>query len=178
MKRITKRGKHVLDVLHYWTSLGWLGVGFCQLTLNVIALVTDDPVLRHAAHEITHLFDRALLIALGLGSLATGVLLGLKTKWGLTRYVWVFAKLVLSVAMLVFTPVWMGGWIAEAVDLSGNPADPAYTTVRTELFTGSVSIVSTLLLITVLSVVKPWGRTRSGARSRPAAAAPPASMPR
>lgn len=175
MRRISKRGKHVLDVLHYWTSLGWLGVGFCQLTLNVIALVTDDPVLRHAAHEITHLFDRVLLIALALGSLTTGVLLGLKTKWGLVRYVWVFVKLALSLALLVFTPVWMGGWIGEAVDLSANPAalaDPAYLAVRTELFTGSVSIVTTLLLITVLSVVKPWGRTRRGVTSHRAAASP------
>jgi hypothetical protein len=164
MRTVTKRGKHVLDVLHYWTSLGWLGVGFCQLTLNVLALVTDDQIVRHAAHEITHLFDRVLLIALALGSLATGLLLGLKTKWGLTRYVWVLVKLVLSTAMLIFTPVWMGGWIGEAVKLTGHPgalSDPAYVTVRTELFIGSVSIVSTLLLITVLSVVKPWGRTRA-----------------
>jgi hypothetical protein len=162
-RRIGRRAKQALDVLHYWTSLGWLGVGLSQLTLNVLALGTDDPGLRHAAHEIGHTFDRTVLIVLAFGSLITGVLLGLRTKWGLVRYRWVAVKLVLTVAMLVFTPVWMGGWIGEAVALTRDPgavADPAYVAVRDELMTGSVSLVLTLLGITVISVVRPWGRLR------------------
>ncbi|WP_232665016.1 hypothetical protein [Pseudonocardia sp. TRM90224] len=167
VRRIGRRGKHVLDVLHYTTSLGWLGVGCCQLTLNVVALVTGDPALRHAAHEITHMFDRYLLIALAVGSITSGVLLGMKTKWGLVRYWWVLVKLVLCVAMLIFTPIWMGGWIGDAVALTADPsalADPEYLVVRRSLFTGSVSIVTTLLLITVISVVRPWGRVRPNRR--------------
>jgi hypothetical protein len=168
-RRIGRRAKQALDVLHYWTSLGWLGVGLSQLTLNVLALTTDDPALRHAAHEIGHTFDRTVLIVLALGSLSTGVWLGLRTKWGLVRYRWVVVKLALTVAMLVFTPVWMGGWIGEAVALTRDPgatADPAYLAVRDELMSGSVSLVLTLLGITVISVVRPWGRIgrpRSGA---------------
>ncbi|MEJ3658838.1 hypothetical protein WEH80_38370 [Actinomycetes bacterium KLBMP 9759] len=167
-RHIGRRGKYVLDVLHYTTSLGWLGVGSCQLTLNVVALVTGDPVLRHAAHEITHTFDRYLLIALAVGSITSGVLLGTTTKWGLVRYWWVLVKLVLCVAMLIFTPIWMGGWIGDAVTLTADPAalaDPDYLVVRRSLFTGSVGIVTTLLLITVISVVRPWGRVRPNRRS-------------
>lgn len=162
-RRISRRGKHLLDLLHFVTSIGWLGVGLCQLTLNVIALVTDDPALRHAAHEIGHVFDRYLLIALATGSVVTGVLLGLKTRWGLLLYRWVVVKLALTAALLVFTPIWMGGWIGEAVALTRPPSpsdDPAYLLVRSELLVGSVTIVSTLLVVTVISVVKPWGRLR------------------
>jgi hypothetical protein len=158
-----RRGKQTLDVLHYWTSLGWLGVGLSQLALNLIALATDDPALRHAAHEIAHTFDRTVLLVLAFGSFATGALLGWRTKWGLLRYRWVVVKLVLTVAMLVFTPVWMGGWIGDAVALTRDPAapaDPAYAAVRDELMAGSVSLVITLLGITVISVVRPWGRVR------------------
>ncbi|MGH3568674.1 MAG: hypothetical protein ACRDRH_22140 [Pseudonocardia sp.] len=168
-RRIGKRGKQVLDVAHYVTSVGWLGVGFCQLTLNILALSTTSPHLRHAAHQITHVFDRYVLIALALGSLITGVLLGMKTKWGLVRYWWVGVKLVLSLMLLVFAPIWMGGWIGEAVALTTDPAapsDPAYRQVRDELLGGSISIVITLLLITVISVVKPWNRTWWGRRDR------------
>ena len=164
--RISKHGKQLLDVLHFLTSLGWLGVGLCQLTLNVLALVTDEAALRHAAHEIAHVFDRYLLIALATGSAVTGVLLGLKTRWGLLRYRWVAVKLALTVALLVFTPIWMGGWIGEAVALTRPPSvpdDPSYLLVRTELLVGSVTIVSTLLVVTVISVAKPWGRLRSWA---------------
>jgi hypothetical protein len=158
-----RRGKQTLDVLHYSTSVGWLGVGLSQLTLNLLALGTDDPALRHAAHQIAHAFDRYLLIALALGSFVSGILLASRTKWGLVRYWWVAVKLALTVAMLVFTPIWMGGWIGTAVELSGDPAataDPAYRAVRDQLTVGSVSLVLTLLCITVVSVVRPWGRIR------------------
>jgi hypothetical protein len=162
-RRISRRGKQLLDLLHVVTSVGWLGVGLCQLTLNVLALATDDAALRHAAHEIAHVFDRYLLIALATGSMVTGVLLGLKTRWGLLRYRWVAVKLALTAALLLFTPIWMGAWIGEAVALTRPPSlpdDPAYLLVRTELLVGSVTIVSTLLVVTVISVVKPWGRLR------------------
>jgi hypothetical protein len=163
-----RRGKQALDVAHYWTSLGWLGVGLSQLALNVIALATDDPALRHAAHEIAHTFDRTVLIVLGLGSLASGAWLGLRTKWGLVRHWWVAVKLALTMAMLVFTPIWMGGWIGEAVALTRDPAapaDPAYVAVRDELMVGSISLVVTLLGLTVVSVVRPWGRVGAVARA-------------
>lgn len=165
MKRVTKRGKQILDILHYTTSVGWLGVGFTQLALNLFALLV--PELRVPAHEIAHLLDRWVLILLSLGSLTTGLLLGLKTKWGLVRYRWVAVKLLLTLALLVFAPIWMGGWVIEAVRLA-KLLDPAYSAVRDELLTGSVSTVITLALILVISVVKPWGRLRAPAQSSPA----------
>ncbi|SDJ42451.1 hypothetical protein SAMN05421869_110221 [Nonomuraea jiangxiensis] len=164
---MTRRGKQVLDILHVLTSVGWIGVGLCQLALNVIGLLTDDPHLRHAVHAIAHLLDRWLLIALALGSLTTGTLLGLKTRWGLISYWWVIAKIALSAGLLVFTPIWMGGWAIEATALSSDSDDahqPAYLSVRDDLMSGSVAVVTTLVLIMVISVVKPWGRTPRGRR--------------
>ena len=52
--RLSRRGRQTLLVLHYVTSVGWLGGGFAQLTLNLTALATGDTALRHAAHEIAH----------------------------------------------------------------------------------------------------------------------------
>jgi hypothetical protein len=167
VRRLTKRTKQTLDILHYVTSVGWAGIGLCQLTLNVVALTSGDALLRHAAHEITHTFDRALLIALGNGSLITGVLLGLKTKWGLVRYWWVFVKLLLTLGVLIFGGVWMGAWIGEAIVRSAPPvesADAGYIVVRNRLMSGSISNVVVLLCVTVISVVKPWGRTPFGRR--------------
>jgi hypothetical protein len=37
-------------------------------------------------------------------SLASGVVLGLGTKWGLIRYWWVAAKLVLNVVLVALVP--------------------------------------------------------------------------
>jgi len=52
------------------------------------------------------------------------------------------------------------GWVGIKLVLK----DPTYRQVRDELLGGSISIVTTLLLITVISVVKPWNRTWWGRR--------------
>ncbi|MGC5014598.1 hypothetical protein ACLQ2R_27850 [Streptosporangium sp. DT93] len=155
MKRVTRRGKQILDILHYTTSVGWLGVGLTQLALNLFAL--SVPELRVPVHEIAHLLDRWVLILLACGSLVTGVLLGLKTKWGLVRYRWVLVKLLLTLVLMVFAPVWLGGWVVEAIRLA-ELLDPAYSAVRDDLLRGSAGMVSTLAFMVVVSVVKPWGR--------------------
>jgi hypothetical protein len=157
--RLGRRARQTLLVLHYVTSVGWLGGGLCQLTLNLVAL--HDPGLRHAAHEIAHVFDRGPLTALALGSATSGVLLAVRGHWGLLRYRWIVVKLVLTGVLIVYTPVWVGGWIGAAAAATAGPTPAAgYGTVRTELLASSVGIVTTLVVVTVISVVKPWGRPR------------------
>jgi uncharacterized membrane protein len=164
--RLGRRARHTLLVLHYVSSVGWLGVGCCQLTLNLVALATGDPALRHAAHEIAHVLDISVLTLLALTSATTGILLAVRQKWGLVRYWWVAVKLVVTVVLLVYTPVWMGGWIRQAIEATAHgPGGAGYATVRDELMVSSVGIVTTLVLVTVISVVKPWGRTPRGRRT-------------
>jgi hypothetical protein len=160
----------VLLVTHYVTSVGWLGVGLSQFTLNVVALNTEDAALRHACYTIAHVFDHALLIPLVLSAATTGVLLAWRSAWGVWRHWWIVVKLSLTVGLLVFASVWLGGWVSAAVDATvGAAADPLSASLRTELVSGSVTMVSTLIVTVVISVVKPWGRLRSP--SRPALAA-------
>jgi len=161
MRRWSRRSRHLLLVLHYVTSVGWLGVGFCQLTLNLVALTTGEALLRHHSHEIAHVLDRWLLTPLALGGAVTGILLAVRSTWGLLRYWWVVVKLALTVALLIFTPVWLGGWVNEAIaaTAAGAPG-PAYSGVRADLLAGSVSVLTTLVVIVSVSVVTPWGRIR------------------
>jgi hypothetical protein len=94
--RWSRRSRQLLLVLHYVTSVGWLGVGFCQLTLNLITLSPSESLLRHHAHEIAHILDRWLLTPLALGAAVTGILLSWRSRWGLLRYWWIVVKLVLT----------------------------------------------------------------------------------
>lgn len=173
MRKATKRTKQLLDVLHIGSSVGWLGVGIAQLTINVVALTTAHPEVQHTAHEIAHTLDRWPLTILSLTALATGVLLGLKTKWGLLRYWWVAAKLTLSCALLILVPIVVGGWVLEAIDLTAStpPGDSAsasdgYAVVRAELLASSIVIFTTLAFMLTITVVKPWGRIRPAAARR------------
>src|SRR5437763_2475705 len=154
MARLRRRARQTLLVLHYVTSVGWLGGGLCQLTLELVAL--RDPGLRHAAHEIAHIFDRGPLTVLSLGSATTGILLAVRGHWGLLRYRWIVVKLLLTTVLIVYTPVWVGGWIGTAVaDTAGATGAPGYATLNAELIARSVGIVNTLVLITALAVVTP-----------------------
>jgi hypothetical protein len=159
--RLSRRGRQTLLVLHYVSSVGWLGVGLCQLTLNLVALTTGDGTLRHAAHEIAHILDRSVLTLLAVGSATTGILLAVRTRWGLVRYWWVAVKLVLTCSLIVATPIWVGAWIRQAgTATAGATPTGGYPAIRTELLVSSGVIVSTLLVVTVISVVRPWGPVR------------------
>jgi hypothetical protein len=181
--RLSRRGRQTLLVLHYVTSLGWLGGGFAQLTLNLTALVTADPALRHAAHEVAHIFDVSMFTVLSLGSATTGILLSVRSKWGLFGYWWVVAKLIATVILIVVTPLFVGGRIRAAIAATATgPGAAGYPHVRAELLVSSVTIVTTLILVTVVSVVKLSGRTplvKAGLRaSRPPRGKPVNSIAR
>lgn len=161
MRKASRKTKQILDILHIGSSIGWLGGGFAQLTINFVALWAGDDHLRHAAHEISHALDRWPLTVMSVTALVTGVLLGLKTKWGLIQYWWVAVKLAVTVALFVGVPIFVGGWVLDAIDRTAAAAplaDPVYLADRAALMASSVTIIASLLFMLFLSVVKPWKR--------------------
>ncbi len=101
------------------------------------------------------------MVVLGLVSLVTGLLLGLGTKYGLLRYWWVAVKLVINVVLLALVLVLlMPGLNDVRADGSALLAggDPAVDVSKLAM-PPIVSLVA-LTVATVLSVFKPWGRTR------------------
>ncbi|GAA4548309.1 hypothetical protein [Amycolatopsis samaneae] len=162
-----KRSRQCWLVAHVASSVGWFGVAASQLVLKIIATTTNSAELRHAAHVTTQTFDRYLMIPLVLVALASGLVLSLRTKWGLFRHYWVTAKFVLTLVLMVADTIWLGGWAADAVAATaggGAPADAGYQDTVTYLLTGSVVNLTAILVMVVLSVVKPFGRTARGRR--------------
>ena len=108
------------------------------------------------------------MVAVGSLTLASGVVLGLGSRYGLVRYTWVLVKLVLNVVLVVLVVVTLSpevGALAEkgrAALASGSPMafDPGM------LFPPVVSSTAVAFAI-ALSVIKPWGRAfrgRAGSR--------------
>ncbi|MFD9893064.1 hypothetical protein ACFWY9_27285 [Amycolatopsis sp. NPDC059027] len=162
-----KRARQCWLVAHVASSVGWFGVAASQLALKIIAHTTDSDAVRHTDHLTAQVFDRYLMIPLVLVALGTGLVLSLCTKWGLLRHYWVTAKFVLTIALMIADTIWMGGWVAEAVEYTasgGASAAPGYRDTLAHLLAGSVVNLVAILAMVVLSVVKPFGRTSRGRR--------------
>jgi hypothetical protein len=162
-RRLTPTTHKLLLLLHIVVSVGWLGLNVGNLTLAITGLTTDDPGTQHAAFGAMYLIGGPLLIPVSLLALVSGVLLGMSTKWGLIRYRWVLVKLTLTVIAVVLIPLSLLPGLRELSALMADtPADRLADTGALALDMLAAGLVSTSMYVTnaVLSVLKPWGRTR------------------
>jgi uncharacterized membrane protein len=144
-RRLSPRARRIALTAHIVASVGLLGDVAGFLAIAVRAATTPDPALEAASYELLAMFGMVFGIPLSLASIATGVTLGLGTKWGVLRYPWVTTKLVLNVSVLVVGALVLGPSIDE--DAGGR------------LIAGAAYDVAVLTLATTLSVFKP-GRAR------------------
>jgi uncharacterized membrane protein len=76
-------------VVHIVSAGAWIGIDVVMAVLVFTALRSDDDNKVALCYRALKLFAVWPLIVAGLVSLASGVALGLGTKWGLVRYWWV-----------------------------------------------------------------------------------------
>lgn len=161
--RLSPRLRKATMVLHIVCGVGWMGADIVLFILLYTGLTTDDGAIAASSYIAVSEFVPIAVPPLSLGMLATGLLLGWGTKWGVLRYWWVVVKLTLAVIMvlLVFFSL-----VPGVNDLSTPDATMSADAVRDSL--GSVTsqmlyppIVSFAMLgaAAILSVFKPWSRT-------------------
>ena len=165
---LSARMRKLLLLVHIAAAGTWLGLDLV-LGILVFTTLTGDTTGAGAAAASLAAVATWPLAAAGLLTLATGVLLGLGTKYGLVRYRWVLVKLVVNVVLvtLAVLVLWPGlttvGETGRAALVAGDaPMMPA-----TLVFPPIVSSTALIVAMT-LSVFKPWGRTRRVSRDRPA----------
>jgi hypothetical protein len=160
--RLSRRQRHAVLVLHIVSAVGWIGVDLALLPLVLTGLTTDDGQTAAAAFGAVATLVPWTVPVLSLLIVATGVLLGLGTKWGLVRYWWVAVKLVLSLILttLVFVSLLPG---VTAIDVTGaTPADEVRAALGDPMNFLYPPVVSglTLLAAVVLSVTRPRSRVQ------------------
>lgn len=148
---------------HLTVSVGWVGAIVAYLALGLTASTTQDPETIRAAWISMEAIGWYALVPLALTSLATGLLMGLGTRWGLFRHYWVVFSLVLTtfatIILLLHMPT------VSAIAEVARQADAA--TLRGlggDLFHAGAGLL-VLLLVTGLNVVKPRGLTPYGQRT-------------
>lgn len=157
-RRLPRRARSALLSLHVTLSVGWIGLDASLLVLVATALRIGDP----AAATAAGMLGTILLPPAAFGALVTGLVLSLTTPWGLLHYWWVLAKFVITVALVA-------GGMGLLLPRLALLADGAAGSVRIQVLVATSVALLLLVSATVLSVVKPWGRTRPGARRAAAA---------
>ena len=159
--RLGARMRKGVLVVHIVSGGAWIGIDVAMGVVIFTALLAEDGNTRALCYRALELFAVWPLLTAGLLSLASGIVLGLGTKWGLIRYWWVAIKLVLNVVLVALVPVLLRPQVIEMAEqgrrfMAGEAASLA---VGDLIFPPIVS-PSALLVAFVLAVFKPWGRIR------------------
>jgi Predicted integral membrane protein (DUF2269) len=147
-RRFGRRTRNVVLTIHVVVSVGLLGDSAGFLAVAIRRAMSDDPAFVDASHDLLGTFALFFGIPLSFLALLTGIALGLGTSWGVLRYPWVIAKLVLIVTVIL-----VGATVLRPVlDDNGNPSSAP-------LIAGAAYDVVALTTATALAVFKP-GRAR------------------
>ncbi|WP_145865577.1 DUF2269 domain-containing protein [Streptomyces capillispiralis] len=167
--RLSRPARRAHLVIHVVASAGWLGLGVGLLALGVTANTTASPAAVEASVRAMKLLADRLVLPFALLTLTSGLVLSLGTPWGLARHRWVRTKFWLTLATTTATAFALrpGVDAAAAAVTAGHPLPDGG-----DVLVGPVVSLSAYVLVTVISVLKPWGPTRRGRCPRAGARGP------
>jgi uncharacterized membrane protein len=154
------RARKSVLLVHIAAAGIWLGLDVAMAVLVFTAMGTDDPSTQASALQSLSLVTVWPMFIAGVVSLATGVLLGLGTRYGLVRYWWVLVKLVLNVVLCLLVLFALRGGVREAADAGRAIGAGVGTWTTGDLIYPPIVSPTALTIAFVLSVFKPWGRVR------------------
>lgn len=149
---------------HVSSSVSWMGAILVYLALASASISGPDPETARAGFLILHKIAYTVIVPLSLAALLTGLIQSLRTEWGIVRYYWVLAKVVLTVpavAILLMHLPTIGRMsrlaaVAPLADLGA---------LRLQLVVHAAGALLVLLTVTALSIYKPWGKIGFGRRA-------------
>ena len=88
--------RKILVAAHILVGVGWLGITFAKLVLEIVAFRSTDQDVTRTGLLFMQSLDRAVFPPVALATLATGIFLSVGTAWGLFRHWWIVVKLMPS----------------------------------------------------------------------------------
>ncbi|MFC5653764.1 hypothetical protein ACFPYJ_32560 [Paenibacillus solisilvae] len=164
-KKMPQHQKNWWLIFHLLFTAMWIGGGFTQIVLILIVYFTTSGEFLYSAHSFMHIFDLALIIPGALGVVITGIVLSIRTHWGLTKYYWIISKEVISFVLILSGGV-LNIWVQEAIQITllerlNALHNPSYIHDRLMLLVFGASQLILLLAVILISVKKPWGKVKS-----------------
>jgi hypothetical protein len=136
--------------LHIVVGVGLLGdsAGFLAVALRGASI--HDPALALESYKTLQMFALVFGIPLSFATLATGLILGITSPWGILRYPWVIGKLLLIVSVILVGALVISGGLDDMVNGGGG--------AENRLIAAAAYDVVALFLAACLAVYKPGRR--------------------
>lgn len=159
--RLSPRARKAVVTVHVGVSVALIGVTAGVLILTLTAAGADRASDGHALYSAAQTLAFALAIPFSLTSLATGLALGLGTRWGVLTYWWVTSKLALQLAIILTGGLVVRPTVQALIDRTaeGGPLGAA----RWELTIAGAANLTCAAAAVALAVFKPGGRVRAAA---------------
>ena len=157
--RLSSGARKAILTLHVSVSVALIGVTGSVLILALTAASADSAADARALYAAARTLAFALAIPFSLASLATGIVLGLGTRWGVLTYRWVAGKLVLQLAIILTGALVIRPSLQALIDRAadGQPLGAA----RWELSVAGAANLTFAAVAVALAVFKPGGRLRA-----------------
>lgn len=161
MRRRVRKGVLAIHILF---AVGWVGGVIAYLALVAGAWRSSSSQMLRAAWIGMELIGWYVLVPLAIGTLVTGIVMGVGTHWGLFRYYWVVFSLVLTI---IAAGVLFGHMptVSSVADIANASPDPAREALFGEVLHAGGGLI-VLLCVLGLNVFKPPGLTPYGHRTR------------
>lgn len=162
---IMKPGLRKLSLAcHLTLAVGWIGAVVAYLAIGIAAETSKDVQTVRGAWTAMELIGWYVIVPMAVGSLLSGIVMAVGTKWGLFRHYWVSISLVLTAfsaaILLQHMPT-----VSSKARIARQAGDGEVLGLGGDLAHPGIGLV-VLLVIQVLNVYKPRGVTRYGCRKR------------
>ncbi|NQU46240.1 MAG: hypothetical protein HQ516_04230 [Chlorobium sp.] len=162
MAQLSVCGIKWLKGFHLLAVACWIGGAVSLLSMYFLKEGVSDGGVLYGINRSIHHVDMSIVVVPGaVGSLLTGLVYAMFSRWGFFRHPWLVFKWVVTVSAILFGTFFLGPWEAAMMEISGRLGiaalcDPAYRWNQTmNLMFGTLQVA--VLLVTVfVSVFKPW----------------------
>jgi uncharacterized membrane protein len=159
---VTPRSRKALLAVHLVASIGWVGGVVGYIALGIAAETATDASTIRGVWLAFDVLGWWVLVPEAIVTVLTGVVLAVRTRWGLLQHYWVVVALLLTLLCAVVLVLHMRdvsamaamARTANATELQQMGGDLPHPTIGLAL----------LLLVLALNVYKPRGVTRHGWR--------------
>lgn len=150
--------------IHLAVSVGWIGAVLAYVALGVAARNSTDVQTVRGAWVAMEVVGWYVLVPLAIGSLVTGLVMALGTRWGLIRHYWVLFSFALTTLITLVLVLHMPD-VSESADVARDASGSRLAGLGGDLFHALLGL-TVLVLILVMNVYKPPGLTRYGWRKQ------------